>query len=104
MPRDALDAPLEPKSPDGKKRKRRRARLVPAGLRREDVAFFVGVSIAAWDRLCASGQAPRAVRLGSRLIWRRKEILQWLDEGSPCLEAWEAIKATKKATGRRRCG
>jgi predicted DNA-binding transcriptional regulator AlpA len=55
-------------------------------------AALSGVSRASWHRWRAAGKLPLAVRLGRKLLWRRAEIVAWVDHGCPDLATWTAIR------------
>jgi len=61
-------------------------------------AALAGVSRAHWHRLRAAGRLPPPVRLGRKVLWRRLEIVAWIDAGCPDSRTWGAIQA---AAGRR---
>jgi predicted DNA-binding transcriptional regulator AlpA len=55
-------------------------------------AALCGVSRASWHRWRAAGKIPPAVRLGRKLLWRRAEIIAWVDVGCPDARTWQAIR------------
>jgi predicted DNA-binding transcriptional regulator AlpA len=55
-------------------------------------AALCGVSRASWHRWRAAGKIPPAVRLGRKLLWRRAEIIAWVDAGCPDARTWQAIR------------
>jgi excisionase family DNA binding protein len=61
-------------------------------------AALAGVSRAHWQRLRAAGKLPPAVRLGRKVLWRRAEVIAWIDAGCPDGKVWAAMQA---AAGRR---
>lgn len=62
------------------------------GLRRAEVAAYVGVSPATWGRQVAAGKAPKPVMVGATPIWLRDVIDAWLSDlaGVPREEPAEA--------------
>ncbi|GMV95129.1 MAG: hypothetical protein AMXMBFR82_49070 [Candidatus Hydrogenedentota bacterium] len=36
-------------------------------------------------RMSDAGKMPRPVKLGSRSLWRKRELLSWLDAGCPAV-------------------
>jgi predicted DNA-binding transcriptional regulator AlpA len=64
-------------------------------------AALAGVSRAHWHRLRAAGKLPPPVRLGRKVLWRRSEVIGWIDAGCPDGRTWAAMRA---AEGRRRIG
>jgi len=58
-----------------------------------DAAALAGVSRASWQRLRAAGKLPPCVRLGRKVLWRRAEIVAWIDAGCPDARTWAAMQA-----------
>ena len=58
----------------------------PLLLRAEDCAQLCGVSRRTWERLKASGQIPPSFKLGNARLWRRSDIVLWVQWGMPNLE------------------
>ncbi len=68
------------------KMRRVRARACePRGLRREDAAFYIGISPTLFDRWVKDGHMPEAKKLGETVIWDRLA----LDEAFDALPARE---------------
>ena len=61
-------------------------------------AALAGVSRAHWHRLRAAGKIPAPVKLGRKVLWRRAEIIAWIEAGCPDSRTWDAMRA---AAGRR---
>jgi predicted DNA-binding transcriptional regulator AlpA len=62
-------------------------------------ATLAGVSRAHWHRLRAAGKiGPPPVRLGRKVLYRRTEVVAWIDAACPDSRTWAAIQA---AAGRR---
>jgi predicted DNA-binding transcriptional regulator AlpA len=61
-------------------------------------AALAAVSRATWHRLRAAGKLPPSVRLGRKVLWRRAEVVAWIEAGCPDGPTWEAMRA---AAGRR---
>ena len=61
-------------------------------------AALAGVSRAHWHRLRVAGKLPPAVRLGRKVLWRRAEVVAWIESGCPDSRTWAAMQA---AAGRR---
>lgn len=57
-------------------------------------AALVGVSRAHWHRLRAAGKVPPAVKLGRKVLWRRAELVAWIEAGCPDTRTWAAMTAT----------
>ena len=49
-------------------------RFLPRGLRREDAAFYIGVSPATFDEMVMDGRMPQPKRVGKRTIWDRRQL------------------------------
>ena len=49
-------------------------RFLPRGLRREDAAFYIGVSPATFDEMVKDGRMPQPKRVGKRTIWDRRQL------------------------------
>jgi len=62
-------------------------------------AALCGVSRASWHRWRAAGKLPLPVRLGRKLLWRRREVELWIEAGCPAANVWAAMQA---AANRRR--
>jgi predicted DNA-binding transcriptional regulator AlpA len=61
-------------------------------------AALAGVSRSHWQRLRVQGRLPASVKLGRKVLWRRAEVVSWIDAGCPDGRTWAAIQA---AAGRR---
>ena len=47
---------------------------LPRGFSRAQAAEYVGVSIGTFDKLVAEGRMPKALRIGSRLVWDQVKV------------------------------
>lgn len=66
-------------------------------LNADDSAALLGISRRQWYKLASMGKTPEAVLLGKRLQrWRRQEILDWVEAGTPKRADWERTKKGKK--------
>ena len=86
--------------------RRRKARLPRLGVRREDAAEMIGVSVPTWDRMAAGGKTPAALRVGGCVVYSVRDLRMWMDMGCPDRAEFEARKAalaTSKA-GKRGAG
>lgn len=55
-------------------------RQVPKlGYKREDAAFYIGVSPSTFDSLVASGQMPQPKRFGGNVVWDIRHIDQYFE-------------------------
>lgn len=73
------------------------------GLCRLGVADLLGISVSSVDRLNAAGQLPRPLKLGGPLRWNKRELLAWLDHGSPDRKTrgpiWSAVVRARRTGG-----
>ena len=65
-------------------------------MRAEQVAAQCGVAKVTWWRWNASGMVPAGLKIGGARLWRRAEILEWVQAGSPNREKWQAIQNVVK--------
>jgi len=66
-------------------------------LRAEECAKLCGVSRRTWSRLKASGQIPPSYKLGNSRLWRRADIVRWVEWGMPNLDDFrDRCKKLKK--------
>lgn len=49
------------------------------------VAGMLNICIRSVYRMADAGKMPRPVKLGSRVLWRRRELEKWIDAGCPPL-------------------
>ena len=56
-------------------------------------AALCGRSGRTWWTWHAAGRIPRPVRIGRSVLWRAKEIREWIDAGCPPLNEWEAARS-----------
>ena len=61
-----------------------RAELISA----EDAARMTGCQRRSWFRYVASGKAPKAIRLGGKVLWRRSDLVAWIEAGCPDAAAY----------------
>lgn len=60
-------------------------------LDRVGVAYALGISIRALDKLRARGALPAPVRLGRSVRWSRLELGAWIAAGCPAATLWERL-------------
>jgi predicted DNA-binding transcriptional regulator AlpA len=54
----------------------------PELLGREESAVLLGISPRTLDRLSAEpGRMPESVRIGTRALWRRRDLVKWVESG-----------------------
>ena len=68
-------------------------------LRAADAAKICGVSVVTWWRWDSAGRIPQGLKVGGARLWRRAELTDWIQAGSPKREQWQAIlqASTRKA-------
>ena len=66
----------------------------PLLLSADEAARLCGVSTRTWRRHDAAGKIPKAVRLGGRTLWRRRELEDFVAASCPGRSDWE-WKATE---------
>jgi predicted DNA-binding transcriptional regulator AlpA len=60
-------------------------------------AALAGISRAHLHRLRAAGKwGPQAVRLGRKMLYRREELVNWINACCPNAETWAAIQAQNR--------
>ena len=89
---------LTPESAEPPVRSRRpKARLPRLGVRREDAAEMIGVSVPTWDRLAAGGKTPAALRIGGCVVYSVRDLRMWIDMSCPDRDEFESRKAALAA-------
>jgi predicted DNA-binding transcriptional regulator AlpA len=73
------------------------ARPAPLLLPVKDVLALVGCGRTLWLSMVSSGRTPAPVRLGRKTMWRREEILAWVEAGCPAREKWERMRGKRGA-------
>ena len=81
--------------PKDRRRKPRQPRLAPELLRAPEAAALCGVAVATWTRLNDAGLVPNGFKLAGSRVWRRRELIRWVEAGMPDRTAWEAIERAK---------
>lgn len=59
-------------------------------------AALAGVSRSHWHTLRAAGKLPPAVRLGRKVLWRRSELVAWIEASCPDSKTWAAMQASNR--------
>ncbi len=77
--------------------------IQPELIDRKAAAHMCGVSVRAFDRFVASARTPRPVRFGRRVLWRRSDLMRWIDLGCPDRLVFEArcLMLARKGTSDR---
>ena len=55
----------------------------------KEAARLCGIGLRTWHTLTSAGRTPNPLRLGRRVLWRRDELLAWIDAGCPPRHNWE---------------
>jgi predicted DNA-binding transcriptional regulator AlpA len=64
-------------------------------------ATLAGVSRAHVHRMRAAGKwGPKAVRLGRKVLYRREEVIGWINAGCPSADLWQAMQAQRRRCAR----
>jgi excisionase family DNA binding protein len=71
---------------------RREAELLTA----RQAAELLNVGYSRIYTMRSSGLIPLSIRFGRSTRWNRRELLDWIQEGCPPLQKWEAIKKHRK--------
>jgi predicted DNA-binding transcriptional regulator AlpA len=58
----------------------------------KEAARMCDLGISTWYNLLASGKAPKPVRLGRSVKWRRDELRAWIGAGCPARSTWDSMK------------
>jgi len=64
----------------------------PLLLTRKAVARLLSRSAKSITRMDAAGQLPRPVRVGGSVLWRRRDIERWIEQGCPERQTFEAMR------------
>jgi predicted DNA-binding transcriptional regulator AlpA len=56
-------------------------------------AGLSGVSRAHWQRLRTAGKVPPSIKLGRKVLWRKAEVIGWIQAGCPDGRTWAAMQA-----------
>ncbi len=51
----------------------------------KEAARLCSISESMLYKLNAAGKIPAPVRIGSLLRWKRRELLEWIEAGCPCI-------------------
>ena len=54
-------------------------------------AEFMGIGKTTWYQLHSEGKVPEPIRLNKRVLWRRKELIAWSEQGCPNKQEWKRI-------------
>jgi predicted DNA-binding transcriptional regulator AlpA len=60
-------------------------------------AALASISRAHLHRLRAAGKwGPKAVRLGRKVLYRRADVISWIDSDCPDAQTWAAMTAARQ--------
>lgn len=59
-------------------------------------ARVCGFSRSTANRLRAGGLLPEPVRVGRRDLWRRSELLAWIEAGCPSADRWRTMRGARR--------
>lgn len=76
-------------------KRKRKFGFSPRGLRRADVAYYIGVSATKFDELVKDGQMPEGKLVSGCRIWDRFKIDDAFDElmDEKAASGWERVKS-----------
>lgn len=63
--------------------------IEPALLSASEAAAYCGVSRSLWYQMHSAGQVPLPIRLSSRVLWSRKSLDEWIEQGCCSREQME---------------
>jgi predicted DNA-binding transcriptional regulator AlpA len=64
-----------------------------------EAARMCGIGLRTWHTLTSAGKTPESLRLGRRVLWRRDELLAWIDAGCPPRHNWDwPLDGRRRAT------
>lgn len=70
----------------------------PLLLDAQHTARLLGICRAGVYRGVANGRIPAPVRIGRRTLWRRAELLAWVNAGCPPVSRWTWTPGDQRAT------
>jgi len=63
----------------------------------EDAAKLLGIGKTHFYGLHSSGRlGPMPIKLGSRSLWNRQELTDWVNAGCPARQLWQQINGNEK--------
>jgi predicted DNA-binding transcriptional regulator AlpA len=65
-------------------------KLVPLLLAARQAALLCGRSLRTWRTWDSAGWIPKPVRIGRSTLWRADELRDWVNNGCPPRDEWEA--------------
>ena len=58
-------------------------------------AALLGIGRSLFYSLRSEGKLPLPRRLGSRVLWQKTELEEWIDSNCPTQQQWEQMKNQK---------
>jgi excisionase family DNA binding protein len=80
------DAPADPD------KARHPATIEPLLIPDTEAARLAGCSRSHWQRLIVAGRVPAPIRLGRRVLWRRADVIAWIEASCPDRRTWEVMQ------------
>jgi excisionase family DNA binding protein len=67
--------------------------IIPRGLSRTEAASYIGVSPSYFDQMVKDGRMPQPIRVGSRVLWDRRELDEAFDalKDKPQSNPWDDV-------------
>ena len=65
-------------------------------LRAAEASRLCAVSKVSWHRWDSAGRIPQGLKIGGAKVWRRAELIAWIEAGTPNRTKWQAIVAASK--------
>ena len=66
----------------------------PGAVKRVTITTF---SRSTLERMQSARQLPAHLKIRGRVVWKRSEIMKWIDAGCPHQDEWEQAKKAAKA-------
>jgi len=63
----------------------------------DEASSFCRTSKPTWYRLAREGKIPDGLRIGSRLFWRKQDLVEWIQADCPPKEQWNKQRKGKKS-------
>ena len=65
--------------------------IMPRGLSRTEAASYIGISSSLFDQMVKDGRMPKPIRIGSRVLWDKRELDEAFDllKDEPKTNSWD---------------
>jgi excisionase family DNA binding protein len=65
--------------------------IMPRGLSRSEAASYIGISSSLFDQMVRDGRMPKPIRIGSRVLWDKRELDEAFDilKDEPKTNSWD---------------